>query len=139
MKLLLAAGASVHGSVWTRTGVTALLRACAAGHAQCVLQHVDAHAPVNTPSATGETPLHSASMKGHADVVTILLAAGADPSATAAVEGRPLTALQCAELKKHDECAQLLLRRINERPGGGGGSSTALASPGSVGGDGDDE
>jgi ankyrin repeat protein len=117
VKLLLAAGSSVHGSVWTKTGVTPLHRACAGGHAHCVRLLVDAGAAVNMPSAAGEYPLQNAAMLCHADVIKILLAAGADRD-TAGVGGRTST-LQGVELKKDEECVELL-RGSNERQGGGG-------------------
>lgn len=135
VKILLAHGASVHGSVWTKTGLTPLAVGCLNGHAECVQLLVDAGAPVNSPSIEGTYPLHIAAMRGHADVIKILLAAGADRTVTFDVSTdralglwqRPVTPLQVAELTKHAECVQLLRGTDGQK---GGSESSCLSSRG---------
>jgi ankyrin repeat protein len=58
---------------------------------------LDAGTPVEEPDAGGTTPLYAASVSGHADVVSALLEAGADPNrfSLGDSDGLPLCAAAC--------------------------------------------
>jgi ankyrin repeat protein len=61
---------------------------------------------VNKPDATfGATPLHWAAIKGHGEMVSYLLSAGADPKATNSAGETPL---QVAERAKRSEVVRIL-------------------------------
>jgi len=44
-------------------------------------RHLDAGVDANTQTRSGNTPLHAASFRGHAEVIELLLAHGADANA----------------------------------------------------------
>jgi ankyrin repeat protein/HEAT repeat protein len=69
---------------------------------------LDAGAPVEEPNEGGTTPLYAASVSGHADVVSALLEAGADPNRISLgdSDGLPLCAAACWG---HAETVGLLL------------------------------
>src|SRR3954452_13768061 len=58
---------------------------------------LDAGTPVEEPDDSGTTPLYAASVSGHADVVSALLEAGADPNRISLgdSDGLPLCAAAC--------------------------------------------
>ena len=72
--LLIRAGGDVNKQ--NESGFTPLHYASANG--QVVERLIQAGGEVNTRSSDGWTPLHSASIGGHVEVITALLAAGAD-------------------------------------------------------------
>ena len=79
---LLADGADVNEVMGADTGGTALLVACAAGHAEVVKTLLAADAKVDCADINGSTPLHSAVYHAPAarrtEVMMTLIAAGAD-------------------------------------------------------------
>ena len=78
--VLLARGVDVNAT--SRNGhANAPLHAAAAGRAGAALMRrlLDAGARVNARQSGGHTPLHEAALGGDAEVVRLLLAAGADP------------------------------------------------------------
>jgi ankyrin repeat protein len=84
----------------------AVERAVSGNHAEILRALIAAGERVDVANASGITPLHLAADRGHADLVEILLAAGAptDP----VVPGQNRTALDLAELHGHDACVRLL-------------------------------
>ena len=110
-RMLLGAGASVDGSVWSKTGTTPLHLASREGHAACANVLLEAGALVNAPSSKGEVPLIAAAAAGHPAVLKLLLAAGADHKAALKMpDGSTVTAaaLTAAKLKGHSECVKVL-------------------------------
>lgn len=78
---LLDAGADVHHQ--DLMGITPLMDACFfSDNAATVARLIAAGSDVNAVSWTGLTPLHWAARQGRADLVDLLLNAGADPFAT---------------------------------------------------------
>ena len=65
---------------------------------------LESGAGVNEAMNSGRTPLHAAAYKGHARVVEILLAAGADRS----LKDKTGTALDNAQRRGHPAAAKLL-------------------------------
>ncbi len=65
------------------------------GHLENVRRISQQGADVNGRNALGDTPLKAAAYTGQADMVRLLLGAGADPAATDLIFGR--TALQWAQ------------------------------------------
>jgi hypothetical protein len=73
---------------------------------------------VDAPGEGDWTPLHWATMAGHADVVRLLLEAGADPSIR---DGRGRTALQLALNGRRKRIVDLLGEHGEKEAGGPGG------------------
>jgi len=63
---------------------------------------------VNAKDITGNTPLYNASEQGNAEVVKLLLAAGADAKTTVDYLGKIFTPLSIAQLKGHTDVIRLL-------------------------------
>lgn len=104
----LAHGADVHST--NRFGGTALIPAAEHGHASTVRILLAAGVPVNHVNDPGWTALLEAIVYGdgsarYVDVVTQLLAAGADPSIR---DARGLTALQNAQARGQHDIVALL-------------------------------
>jgi ankyrin repeat protein len=106
---LLSAGFS-HSPVDTE-GFTALHKAAALGHAECMVVLMDAGADPRARSNTGWTPLHKAADSGHASAVALLLSRGADALATTDSDK---TALARASARDRLECVrELTLSKAN--------------------------
>ena len=65
-------------NVQSRSGLTALLQAAAAGHVEAAQVLIGAGAQVNLPTREGWTPLHKAVANGHTEMVRLLLKHNAD-------------------------------------------------------------
>jgi RNA polymerase sigma factor (sigma-70 family) len=90
LELLLANGADPNGRCGCATGESAVWAAALFNRPRALSRLIEAGADVNIVSAAGNTPLHVAAMRGYADVVRRLLAAGADPTIEdRGVEGTP--------------------------------------------------
>jgi RNA polymerase sigma factor (sigma-70 family) len=90
LDLLLASGADPNGRCGCATGEPAVWAAALFNRPRALSRLIDAGADVNIVSAAGNTPLHVAAMRGYADIVRRLLAAGADPTIKdRGVEGTP--------------------------------------------------
>lgn len=79
VKFLINAGADVNAKDWY--GLTPLHYVCSESSLACAMVLVEANANVNAPTNSGRTPLHYACKTSHrdgADIVQLLLAAGAD-------------------------------------------------------------
>ena len=103
--LLLARGADTSPRV---SGWNPCVGAASAGHAD-VVELLLAHGCGDIDQywqQTGETALHIACSCGWADILGLLLGAGADPHLVERVEGR--TALEIAVRRGHAECVALL-------------------------------
>lgn len=70
-----------------------------------LLQTAQASQLVNIRNKDGMTPLHRASVKGHVDIVRLLINKGADIEAT---DGRGWTPLHIAAMKGHAQIVELL-------------------------------
>ena len=70
---------------------------------------------LNLQNASGNTPLHWASLNGHLDVVKILLAAGSDPSVT---NQAGHDAAYEAEISSKDAVVEWLLTKGNRQESG---------------------
>lgn len=117
---LLDSGASVDFAC--SDGATALHVACGLGHADELNQRddedadfhevatllLDNGANINAATADGSTPLMLASEYGRAELVEMLLAAGADVNFTTAA-GKGFTALMLAAARGRDDIVQMLL------------------------------
>jgi hypothetical protein len=91
-----------------REGITALMEAGAAGHAQIVQMLLDAGAYVNAHTMNGATALFGACQHNHKDVVEILIQSGADINARLKSDGT--TALYWACFSGHQEICEILLK-----------------------------
>ncbi|MCB1694260.1 MAG: sigma-70 family RNA polymerase sigma factor, partial [Pseudomonadales bacterium] len=88
--LLLDAGADPDGRCGCATGESAVWAAALFNRQRHLKRLLDRGADPNVFSASGNTPLHVAAMRGYAEVVSMLLAHGADPSIKdRGVEGQP--------------------------------------------------
>jgi len=87
-----------------KEGTTPMLAASAGGFLPCVEALLEYYYDPSTPDAAGTTPLAAACEHGHADVVAVLLAGGADRDKC----GPAGTPLAVALKKGHSECAALL-------------------------------
>jgi len=83
--------------------------------------------PLFQSTTTGDTPLHLAAENGHADVVAVLLQAGA-PAARPNKAGR--TARAVAQAAGHDECVVLLADAERKERTDGGDSHEQPDAPG---------
>lgn len=89
VELLLAAGADVN--LANPNQVVPIAMASKKGLGRIVSRLVSAGAEVNVPRLSdGVTPLHRAAMRGHLEVVELLLEANADPQAVTAAGSTPL-------------------------------------------------
>lgn len=78
LELLIARGADLKA---TRRGWDALSYACNSGRLEAVRFLIEHGLNVNPLGVPNRTPLHSAALLGHKDIVALLLARGADPEA----------------------------------------------------------
>ena len=113
-----AASVSGNGARQPRTYAN-LHDASRAGDVEAVQRILDEDASADDPSRSrselidarnlkGETPMYVAALHGHASVVEILLAAGADPNSKT---NRSITALHKATMLGHSDVVDLLLLR----------------------------
>jgi tetratricopeptide (TPR) repeat protein len=91
-----------------REGITPLMEASAAGHAQIVQMLLDAGASVNARTTNGATALFGACQHNHKDIVEILIQSGADINARLKSDGT--TALYWACFSGHQEIVEVLLK-----------------------------
>ena len=114
VRLFIQAGADVNVRDRRFWDATPLERAAGMGDRETVALLLEAGANINATNAFGQTALWSAAMNGHADVIALLLARGADPHRVARYS--PLsgtkggTALNAAVERGCMECARVLLR-----------------------------
>ena len=88
-------------------GWTPLFAAVSAGSADCTRFLLGALADVDCVTAAGSTPLIEAAARGHVEIVTLLLQAGAETQAEAA-DRRLGSARALALANGHKECADLI-------------------------------
>jgi ankyrin repeat protein len=74
---------------------------------------LELHVPVNAQSTEGLTALAEAAIAGEADILTLLLRAGADP---AIKDGEGKSALDLAVRQGHDAAAAILKKAQPDRP-----------------------
>jgi ankyrin repeat protein len=89
--------------------IESLISAILASQTNQVAALVGQGAPVNGFSRHGSTPLYLAAVQGEAEIVGVLLEAGADPNRESAGEGEG-TPLCAAASWGHAEVVRLLLR-----------------------------
>ncbi|CAE8594997.1 unnamed protein product [Polarella glacialis] len=85
-----ASSAAKLGSFDSVLGMTALMHAARGGHLTCVMALLDSRAALDAEDEGGATPLHFAASSGDLDVFKALILAGADASATDALQRGPL-------------------------------------------------
>ncbi|CAC5370652.1 unnamed protein product [Mytilus coruscus] len=89
-----------------RNGVSnALIEACKNGHEEVVQILLSHNMPVNNPESTDSTPLYYASMKGHLNIVTLLLKAKAQVNECDISE---------AEWNDHEEIVKCLRNHLSQ-------------------------
>jgi ankyrin repeat protein len=133
VRVLLAHGADAGGGGGEATPLAA---ACLGGHAAVAMALLDAGAGINqrshrltgwpsqggplvraaVPPGMGATPLHAAAVRGHAAIVELLLARGADPAA-ATTSGA--TAEQCARGTEQGDALAAVIERAQVGTSGG--------------------
>jgi ankyrin repeat protein len=106
---LLESGADVNGA--SKEGVTALMKACSAGHLECVRVLLAAGAtiegePVGSGFTPGFTAWMAANLSGNLEIIRALLRAGANVNE---VNGEGGTALMVASYLRRPEIARALL------------------------------
>lgn len=90
---------------------------------------------LNSPNISGSTPLHYAALNGHLPAVTLLLAAGADPTV---VNRAGHDAVYEAEVNGKDEVARLILEKgigLERGVGGKGGGVEGVMGEGEAAGE----
>ena len=133
IELLLTNGADINAE--SETGATPLVLAAENGKIealQFILQHKDKIVNIEARGAGGGTALHVAAIKGHADVIELLLTNGADINAESETGATPL--VLAAENGKI-EALQFILQHKDktvdiEAKGAGGGTALHAAAIG---------
>lgn len=118
MDLLLKAGADPDGRCGCVTGEPAIWAAALFNRSNLAARLLAAGADPNVISASGNTALHVAAMRGHREVINVLMEHGADPQVldtgvdgspplvtTTAIEGPRRTAADWARISGHDDIA----------------------------------
>jgi ankyrin repeat protein len=110
LKRALAMGLPIHEPIKAYNGISALCSAVIQGAKPEVLQAlIDAGADVNSRADAGKSALAAAAETGRADQVKLLLAAGADWTATDAMGFTPLTLACLDKTAGHEQSLRELL------------------------------